>query len=110
MDLPAFIQVFASDTFVFFILHVVLAVFVIYAVFRRRHESFSSFRQNSNNFVLAYSVIAASIVQAVQVAEVATGFKMIIAIADLGGAFYLCFYSGWFRTTIARVFDLRPAY
>lgn len=98
-------QLIFSDAIVFLAVQIIIVATVVFAVGedRRSQAKRASISINPSHLVLAYSVVSASVIQSVSAAVLFSGYKMVITLADLAAAFYLCFYSPWFRGIVSRV-------
>ena len=105
-DFFSFITLLFGDAVIFIILQLLILFIFIYAGTAGRRNAEGAAAQTEDrpsNFVLAYGVISASIIQAISAADMLVGFKLIITIADLWVLFYLCFSNTWFRGIVAEV-------
>lgn len=100
-------QFVIGDTGMILWLHLGLLLLVLYAIwksFRMKRDGASVKRspQSWNYFYLAYGVLSVIVTQVISLSEFGKGYKVVIAIVDLGTLLYLGFFNSWFRNTIMR--------
>jgi len=105
MEFFNIVQFIFSDAVVFALVQLLVVGLVIYARISdgKKTDRRQYFYDRPSSFVLAYSVISASVIQAVTSADLFSGFKVVVTLADLSAVFYLCFYSRWFRGVVMQV-------
>jgi len=105
-NLTLFLKILLSDEFVFIALQLVLLCIVLYAslIGRKRIKKHNASRVFRVKYVfLSYSLLSASVVQAVSSVDLFADSKLILIIANLAATFYLCFFNSWFRLILERV-------
>lgn len=97
-----FIAIAVSDVTVFIVLQFIIFVLFVYSIAMRKGESQTQkYSLRMSDLVLAYSLISASLIQAISSTPVLTQFKLSIILTNLVATFYLCFFSPWFQGVIA---------
>ncbi|MEX0933651.1 MAG: hypothetical protein WD003_00080 [Candidatus Paceibacterota bacterium] len=98
-------HVFIGDVTIFLLLQgFILGVFIYSATHHiRRKKSKKITTLKASDLVLAYSLISASLIQAISSVDILTQFKLGIILTNLVASFYLCFFSLWFQGFIADI-------
>lgn len=111
-----FLVCLASSTTDIFIFPLFQALFLITVVWARLFDR-GFFRNRSipmvvkrgseswSSFYLVYGVLAVVFVEINSTTESLKGYKTLITLLDLGGLFYLCFFSSWFRNKIVGIIN-----
>jgi hypothetical protein len=86
-------------------LHLGLLIIVLSAIlgsYRMKRDDASVKRgeKSWNYFYLAYGVLSVIFIQVISLSESGKGYKVYIALVDLGTLLYLGFFNGWFRNKI----------
>jgi hypothetical protein len=100
------LHILIGDVTIFVLLQgLVLVLFVYSAMHHKRSRGavVKKYSLKTSDLVLAYSLISASLIQAVSSVDVLAQFKLGIILTNLVALFYLCFFSPWFQGMIARV-------
>lgn len=94
-----------GDTAMILLLHVVLLVLVLYAIYgsqkmKRDMASVKRGEKSWNHFYLAYGILSVIVTQIISLSECGKGYKVFITTVDLGALLYLAFFNGWFRNKV----------
>ena len=98
------LNILIGDVTIFIILQgIILVLFLYAATHRKSHARKTSHKRllRGSDLVLAYSLISASLIQAISSTDILTQFKLGIILTNLVASFYLCFFSPWFQGIIA---------
>jgi len=102
--LPQFTEIFFGDLTVFISVQFMILFIFMYAITgKRRNERHNTLTKDLkiSELVLAYSIISASIIQAITATEILADYSLFITLTNLVAAFYLSFFSPWFQNIIA---------
>lgn len=99
------LQLAISDIVIILLLHLGLLILVLYAIFvsyRMKLDCASVKRSERgwNYLYLAYGVLSVIVTQVISLSEFGKGYKIFIALVDLGTLLYLGFFNSWFRNKI----------
>jgi hypothetical protein len=98
-------QFMISDMFMILLLHLGLLVIVLYSIFGsyRMKNDLGRVKRGEkswNYFYLAYGVLSVIVIQVIGLSEFGKGYKVFMALVDVGTLLYLGFFNSWFRNKI----------
>jgi len=98
-------QFIISDIVVILFLHLGLLITVLSAILgsdrmKRDGAVVKRSEKSWNYFYLAYGVLSVIATQVISLSEYGKGYKVYIALVDLGALLYLGFFNDWFRNKV----------